>query len=50
MEHLEELGGAREVLGGIAATFEGPDVVSRSVGIVMAPRDWDDFISTMYDS
>lgn len=48
IEHLEELGSAREVPGGIEVTFERPGGVSRTVEIVMTSRDWDDFISTMY--
>jgi len=48
IEHLDELGGVREVPGGIEVSFERPDGAGQSVEIRMTPRSWDDFIITMY--
>ncbi len=46
--HLDELGSAREVPGGIEVTIAHSPGHTRTVGVVMSPQDWDTFISTMY--
>ena len=48
VEHLDELGSARELPGGIEVTIESPRGRSRTVEVVVSPEDWDDYISTMY--
>lgn len=48
IEYLDELGSAREVPGGIEVTFAQSLGRTRSVEVVMSPRDWDQVISIMY--
>jgi len=48
VEHLDELGSAREVPGGIEVTIEHPSGRSRIVEVVLSPEDWDDYLSIMY--
>ncbi|WP_166133867.1 hypothetical protein [Nocardioides ochotonae] len=48
VEHLDELGNAREVPGGIEVTIERLPGRSRTVEVVLSPEDWDDYLSTMY--
>jgi hypothetical protein len=48
LEHLEELGSAREVAGGIEVITDRPRGRSRTVEVVVSPEEWDDYVSTMY--
>ena len=48
IDYLDEWADAREVPGGIAVTFEGADGRSRTVELVMSPKDWEEYASIMY--
>ena len=48
IEYLDDLGGAREVPGGIEVTVGESPGRTRTVEVVVSPQDWDGFISTLY--
>ena len=48
LEYLDELGSAREVSAGIEVIFAQSPGRTRTVEVVMSPRDWDEYISIMY--
>jgi hypothetical protein len=48
IDYLNEWATAREVPGGIVVTFEDEEGRSRTVEVVTSPKDWDEFVSTIY--
>ncbi len=48
IEHLDELGSAREIPGGIEVTVEQSPGHSRTIELVVEPEDWGNFLMIMY--
>jgi hypothetical protein len=48
IEYINEWASAQEVPGGIEVTFEQPPGVTRTVEVVVASTEWDDYVSMMY--
>ena len=48
IEYINEWASAGEVPGGIEVTFEQSPGATRTVEVVVAPAEWDDYITTIY--
>lgn len=48
VEHLDEMGSAREVPVGVEVAFRSPDGVARTITLVVSRTDWDNYITIIH--